>query len=214
MSWSFSRVFCGIQRYYSSQAEFVTKEARRKWGLSGLPSPRSILCDDDSPLPPPLSLSESSSEQEDAPRNPSAPPLHLRKPPNSPTPKQWVVHRRTLRESFPNGWAPPRKVSRSAMDGIRELHRIDPKKFTTPFLADRFRVSPEAIRRILKSKWVPEMHKGLEKERKKREVMFAKQKKVFEAEIEETRSIMEGRKFRGGLELGEIRRSPSRMKPR
>jgi len=44
--------------------------------------------------------------------------------------------------------------------------------------------------------------------------MFAKQRKVFEAEIEETRSIMEGRKFRGGLELGEIRRSPSRMKPR
>jgi len=100
------------------------------------------------------------------------------------------------------------------MDGIRELHRIDPEKFTTPFLADRFRVSPEAIRRILKSKWVPEKRKGLEKEMRKREVMLAKQRKVFEAEIEETRSIMEGRKFRGGLELGEIRRSPSRKKQR
>jgi len=214
MSWSFSRVFCGIQRYYSSRAEIVTQEARRKWGLSGLPSPRSILCDDDSPLLPPLSLSESSSEHEDAPHNPSTPPLHLRKPPTSPTPKQWVIHRRTLRELFPNGWAPHRKVSRTAMDGIRELHRIDPERFTTPFLADRFRVSPEAIRRILKSNWVPETRKGLEKERRKREVIFAKQRKVFEAEIEETRNIMEGRKFRGGLELREIPRSPSRMKQR
>jgi len=123
------------------------------------------------------------------------------------------MHRRALKQLFPNGWAPPRKVSRSAMDGIRELHRIDPEKFTTSILADRFRVSPEAVRRILKSKWVPEA-RNLEKERRKREVIFAKQRKIFEAEIEETKNIIEGRKFRGGLELRETRRSPSFMKQR
>ena len=214
MSWSFSRVFCGIQRHYSSQAAVITQEARRKWSLSGLPSPRSILCDDDSPLPPPLSYSESPSEQEDTRRSPLTPPLHLRKPPTSPTPNQWVAHRQALKKAFPGGWSPPKKLSRSAMDGIRELHKIDPKKFTTSVLAERFRISPEAIRRILKSKWEPEVRKGLEKERREREAKAEKQRKIFEAEMEETRNIMEGRKFRGGLELKETQRSPSRMRRR
>ncbi|KAJ7869174.1 hypothetical protein B0H14DRAFT_2278213, partial [Mycena olivaceomarginata] len=42
-----------------------------------------------------------------------------------------------------------------AMEGLRQLHRVDPETFTTPVLAARFRVSPEAVRRILKSRWAP-----------------------------------------------------------
>lgn len=41
------------------------------------------------------------------------------------------------------------------MEGIRHLHATQPGKFTTPVLADHFKVSAEAIRRILKSKWQP-----------------------------------------------------------
>jgi hypothetical protein len=41
------------------------------------------------------------------------------------------------------------------MDGLRQLHRVDPERFTTPVLAERFRISPEAVRRILKSRWAP-----------------------------------------------------------
>jgi hypothetical protein len=41
------------------------------------------------------------------------------------------------------------------MEGIRHLHSTQPDKFTTPVLAEHFKVSPEAIRRILKSKWRP-----------------------------------------------------------
>jgi hypothetical protein len=41
------------------------------------------------------------------------------------------------------------------MEGIRHLHETQPEKFTTPILAQYFKISPEAIRRILKSKWRP-----------------------------------------------------------
>ncbi|EPQ52238.1 hypothetical protein GLOTRDRAFT_21621, partial [Gloeophyllum trabeum ATCC 11539] len=68
---------------------------------------------------------------------------------------QWAAHRTVLRESFPEGWQPPRKLSREAMDALRQFHRIDPATFTTPVLAERFRISPEAVRRILRSKWEP-----------------------------------------------------------
>jgi hypothetical protein len=60
-----------------------------------------------------------------------------------------------MKEKFPDGWAPPRKVSRDAMDGLRQLRALDPETFTTEVLAERFKISPEAVRRILKSKWMP-----------------------------------------------------------
>lgn len=41
------------------------------------------------------------------------------------------------------------------MEGIRALNAQYPDQFTTPVLAKKFEVSPEAIRRILKSKWRP-----------------------------------------------------------
>ncbi|KAA1472042.1 hypothetical protein DENSPDRAFT_742494, partial [Dentipellis sp. KUC8613] len=67
----------------------------------------------------------------------------------------WASHRASLRARFPDGWAPPRKLSRDAMAGLRSLHALDPETFTTPVLAEKFRVSPEAVRRILRSKWQP-----------------------------------------------------------
>ncbi len=87
------------------------------------------------------------------------------------TPSQFVVHRQTLKERFPDGWNPPRKLSREAMDGLRALHRHDPTTFSTPVLAERFKVSPEAVRRILRSKWEPsrdEQAKLLERERRRK----------------------------------------------
>jgi hypothetical protein len=47
------------------------------------------------------------------------------------------------------------QVEARAIEGLRQLHRVDPETFTTPVLAARFRVSPEAGRRILKSRWAP-----------------------------------------------------------
>jgi len=73
----------------------------------------------------------------------------------NPTPVAARLHRERMKSSFPKGWSPPHKLSRQAMDGLRVLHMHDPETFSTPTLAERFRISPEAIRRILRSKWEP-----------------------------------------------------------
>lgn len=72
-----------------------------------------------------------------------------------PTPVQARTHRERMKSQFPEGWSPPHKLSRQAMDGLRVLHMHDPETFSTPMLAERFRISPEAVRRILRSRWEP-----------------------------------------------------------
>ena len=62
--------------------------------------------------------------------------------------------RRSPRSSRRAG-PPCKKLSPDAPDGIRTLHTRDPITYDTPLLAEHFKVSPEAIRRILKSKWRP-----------------------------------------------------------
>ncbi|KAJ7931322.1 hypothetical protein B0H13DRAFT_863272 [Mycena leptocephala] len=83
------------------------------------------------------------------------PAASRRAPSLQPTSATWQTHRAALKSAFLGGWGPPRKLSREAMDGLRQLHRVDPERFTTPVLAERFRISPEAVRRILKSRWAP-----------------------------------------------------------
>lgn len=67
----------------------------------------------------------------------------------------WQIQKESLNEKFPEGWNPRKKLSPDAVDGIRQLHGVAPAQFTTPVLAEKFKVSPEVIRRILKSKWRP-----------------------------------------------------------
>lgn len=70
-------------------------------------------------------------------------------------PESWQVQKAALKEKFAGGWNPPKKLSPDALDGIRHLHAKAPEQFTTAVLAEEFEMSPEAIRRILKSKWRP-----------------------------------------------------------
>lgn len=65
----------------------------------------------------------------------------------------WQIQKQILKEKFPEGWKPKKKMSPDAMAGIRALHRQFPDTYTTEVLAQKFEMSPEAIRRILKSKW-------------------------------------------------------------
>lgn len=68
----------------------------------------------------------------------------------------WQVQKSALTEKFGSqGWKPRKRLSPDALEGIRALHTQYPEKYTTPVLADQFKVSPEAVRRILKSKWRP-----------------------------------------------------------
>jgi hypothetical protein len=90
-----------------------------------------------------------------------------------------------MRKKFPEGWKPPHTISREAMEGIRALHAHDPERFTTPVLADKFKISPEAVRRILKSKWKPTPEreaKMIEKERRARQeaIMRGRQEEVMQ----------------------------------
>jgi hypothetical protein len=93
----------------------------------------------------------------------NARPLGTRKASESPDATEmenerpaWQLEKEAVKRKL-NGeaWNPRKKLSPDTMEGIRHLHTTQPTKFTTPVLAQHFQVSPEAIKRILKSKWRP-----------------------------------------------------------
>ncbi|KAI1428737.1 hypothetical protein F5Y12DRAFT_782335 [Xylaria sp. FL1777] len=77
------------------------------------------------------------------------------KGPARPSREQWQIQKKALKEKFPEGWQPRKRLSPEALDGIRALHKQFPEQYPTEVLARNFEVSPEAIRRILRSKWTP-----------------------------------------------------------
>lgn len=95
----------------------------------------------------------------------------------SPTKKkeQWQIQKIALKEKFPEGWSPRKRLSPDALDGIRALHSQFPEDYTTEVLAQKFEVSPEAIRRILKSKWSP----SPEEEIRRQERWFNRGKNIW-----------------------------------
>ncbi|TQS36445.1 hypothetical protein Golomagni_03106 [Golovinomyces magnicellulatus] len=81
------------------------------------------------------------------------------------SPKEpWMIEKERIKEKYPNGYRPLKKLSPDAMDGIRALHAQMPEQFTTARLALEFKISPEAIRRILKSKWRPNTDEAQKRE--------------------------------------------------
>lgn len=65
---------------------------------------------------------------------------------------QWKKQMFALRRKFPTGWKPEKRLSREDMELLRQMRQENPS-LTAKSLAQRFRISPEAVRRILKSKW-------------------------------------------------------------
>ena len=87
------------------------------------------------------SASPSPSFEKTAPRKPQEP---------------WGVQKSALAEKLQDApWYPKKRLSPDALEGIRALHAQYPLLYATPKLAEQFKISPEAIRRILKSKWRP-----------------------------------------------------------
>lgn len=60
-----------------------------------------------------------------------------------------------LKEKFPEGYKPIKRLSRDKIEELRELKRAFPE-LTNDDLAMRFKVSPESIRHVLKSQWKPD----------------------------------------------------------
>lgn len=125
---------------------------------------------------------------------PGTAPVHRRRPPKQSTPSEYARHRQTMKQSFPDGWNPPRKLSREAMDGLRELYRYDPEAFATPVLAEKFRISPEAVRRILKGKWEPSKQRKTEMLEKERQAKAEYVKLSRERENLELQENLEARR--------------------
>ncbi|ROT43269.1 hypothetical protein SODALDRAFT_327456 [Sodiomyces alkalinus F11] len=87
----------------------------------------------------------------------------------------WRVQKEALKEKFPEGWRPLKRLSPDAIAGIRALHQQFPDEYGTAQLAEKFEVSPEAIRRILRSKWTP----STEEEEERRERWFRRGMSVW-----------------------------------
>ena len=84
--------------------------------------------------------------------SPAAPKIHGSSAPLQP----WQIQKRALLEKFGStGWSPRKRLSPDTLESVRALHAQSPEKYSTPVLAEQFKISPEAIRRILKSKWRP-----------------------------------------------------------
>jgi len=90
----------------------------------------------------------------------------------------WQIQKEALETKFgEEGWKPRKRLSPDTIEGIRAMHRQYPNHFTTPVLAEQFQVSPEVIRRILKSKWTPspeEMEKRRERWDRRGEKIWTK----------------------------------------
>lgn len=80
--------------------------------------------------------------------------------------EEWMLQKNRIKEKFPDGYKPMKRLSPDAMAGIRALNAQMPEKFTTYALSQEFEVSPEAIRRILKSKWRPSSEEESDREQR------------------------------------------------
>lgn len=67
----------------------------------------------------------------------------------------WRVQKARLKEKFPEGWKPRKRLSPDALAGIKALNAQFPDVYTTEALATKFEIPAEAVRRILRSKWQP-----------------------------------------------------------
>ncbi|AJT05674.1 Rrg9p [Saccharomyces cerevisiae YJM1419] len=66
---------------------------------------------------------------------------------------EWKKQKMAVRKKLQGQrWNPPKKISQEQMEALRLL-KFNFPELTASDLADRFKISPEAVRRILKSNW-------------------------------------------------------------
>lgn len=113
------------------------------------------------------------SKTDKKPFNPRPPRRDFSQQPKQKEP--WMAQKSALTKKFPEGWNPRKKLSPDALVGIRMLHQQFPDEYPTEVLAAKFEVSAEAIRRILRSKWMPDA----EQEEARQARWFERGKKVW-----------------------------------
>lgn len=100
-----------------------------------------------------------------------------------PVAETWGEHRAAIKAKYPERWNPTKKVSREAMDAIRQLHKQDAETYPSWVLAQRFMISPEAVKRILKSNFRMSEGKVEEKVMKERKRRIERMKTMREEEM-------------------------------
>lgn len=125
--------------------------------------------------PLPTSKRETAPESDLTPRPKSRQRVSEQDDWEPPAREQWQIDKAALKEKFPEGWKPIKRLSPDALAGIRALHAQMPTVYTTGVLAEHFQISPEAIRRILKSKWSPDAEEETDRQRR----WFNRGKKVY-----------------------------------
>lgn len=129
------------------------------------------------------------------PRPPPPPPLVEQEPRVISPEEEWKRQKQVLAAKFPEGWNPPKRISREAITLLRLLQQSDPEQFTTQVLANRFKISAEAVRRILKSQFeLPE------------EEQRAREQKRLEGRRAEEESLERGGGAGGGERNGRAER--------
>ncbi|SCV74302.1 BQ2448_6734 [Microbotryum intermedium] len=129
--------------------------------------------------------------------------------PSSSPPKDpplWLKHRQRMKVLFPTGWAPPKRLSREAMDLIRTMHSSDPTRYSTRVLSEHFKVSPEAVRRILKSRFSLAVEERERREKRRKELKVLERIREAEGVGESGQGGQGGQKtsWRGDL-VGEVK---------
>ena len=113
----------------------------------------------DPPKPPKENSKAHAAKSKDhQPSNPKTTTTNPPTPPPQPKPPKlpWQIQKAALTAKFPSQpWQPRKRLSPDTLNGLRALHASDPTAYSTATLAEHFKVTPEAIRRILKSKWRP-----------------------------------------------------------
>ncbi|GAA5943311.1 mitochondrial ribosome assembly protein RRG9 [Sporobolomyces koalae] len=110
---------------------------------------------------------------------------------------EWKKHKLALQDKFPNGWNPPKRISREAMDLVKTLHRVDPVTHSIPVLSERFKLSPEAVRRVLKSRFELSKDEQDKRERKRR--------LERDRQLDQSQATWEGDRSREKSEMSRLR---------
>lgn len=229
-SWSSMRPFSTSQAYTDQSKivvyEVTTTKAAESDVLAELTSTQAENSSETSSAP--KHTSEKSKDSKNKKKEAKKPSTKKLTEPFNPEKKRkrpyWQTQKEALEKKFEEGWHPRKKLPPDSLDTIRHLHATKPDVWTTPVLAEQFKISPEAIRRILKSKWQPS-----EEERERREERWAERYKKIYSHMEElglrrkkgewTARVSDARKL--GLEEKTIRRTfrrksrsePSEVRP-
>ncbi|PBP20331.1 mitochondrion organization and biogenesis protein [Diplocarpon rosae] len=78
----------------------------------------------------------------------------------------WMKAKEKIKQKYPEGYQPMKKLSPDAIAGIRALHAQMPDHYTVPLLSREFEVSPESIIRILRTKWKPNAEEEADRQRR------------------------------------------------